>query len=87
MAVGKEAPIPNVCIAAAECRQALAATVAEFVETVASLSPTTVKRRLKDAVIVMPNGYAHDFVKAVAAPDFEIECKAPEAAEDTSIKL
>lgn len=76
MAVGKEAPIPNVCIAAAECRQALAATVAAFTETVASLSPTTVKRRLKDAVIVMPKGFAHeDFVKAVAAPDFEIECK------------
>ena len=36
---------------------------------------------------MMPNGYAHDFVKAVAAPDFEIECKAPEAAEDTSIGL
>lgn len=81
MAVGKEAPIPNVCVAAAECREALAAAVAQFTETVASLSPTLVKRRLKDAVIVMPKNV--DFAKAVAAP-YEIECKATEV-EDSKL--
>jgi len=85
MAVGKEAPIPNICVVAAECREALAAAVCELTETIASLPATTIKRRLKDAKIVMPNGYAADFAKAVAAPDFAIECKAPETTED--IKL
>jgi len=60
MAVGKEAPIPNVCVTAAACRESLAATVAELTETLASLPATTVKRRLRDAEIVLPfaNGAA-----------------------------
>jgi hypothetical protein len=87
MAVGKEAPIPNICIAAAACREALAAAVCELSETIASLPATTIKRRLKDAVIVMPNGAANGnfAAKAIAAPDFEIECKVVEPAEDLKL--
>ena len=73
MAVGKAVAVPNVVVAAAACREALQATVAEFTETFASLSITTIKRRLKDATIVMPNGLSHDGV---------IECKVEEKAED-----
>jgi hypothetical protein len=60
MAIGKEAPIPACCVAAAATREALAATVAELTETLASLPATTIKRRLRDAEIVLPfeNGSA-----------------------------
>jgi hypothetical protein len=82
MAVGKEAPVPNIVMVAAACREALSAAVCELSETIASLPATTIKRRLKDAVIVMPKGFANgDTAKAAAAPDFEIECKIPEAIE------
>jgi hypothetical protein len=78
MAVGKEAPIPNICVTAAACREALEAAVCELSKTIASLPPTTIKRRLKDAVIVIPNGFAR-----AASADFEIECKVEGKSEDT----
>jgi hypothetical protein len=74
MAVGKEAPIPNLIAAAAACRAALEETVAEFSETFASIPLTTIKRRLKDAVIVMPNGLSHPEV---------VECKEEKTCKDT----
>jgi hypothetical protein len=85
MAVGKEAPLPNIVMTAAACREALAAAVCELSETIASLPATTIKRRLKDAVIVMPNGFANGEGHARAASaDFSIECKAPEV-EDSKL--
>jgi hypothetical protein len=63
MAVGKEAPALAACVAAAACRAALAATVAELTETLAALPATTVKRRLRDAEIVLP------FENGIAAAD------------------
>jgi hypothetical protein len=82
MAVGKEAPVPNIVMVAAACREALSAAVCELSETIASLPATTIKRRLKDAVIVMPNGFAR-----AASADYEIECKVDEKSEDTSKSL
>jgi hypothetical protein len=86
MAVGKEAPIPNVCVVAAACRDALSAAVAELTETIASLPPATIKRRLRDAELVLP--YANGAVAAATCcPSYTkiepldiktIECKAPE---------
>lgn len=82
MAVGKEAPIPDICVVAAANREALSAAVAELTETIASLPITTVKRRLRDAAIFMPvetsiaaaaNGYAR-----IEAFEPQNECKAPE---------
>jgi hypothetical protein len=74
MAVGKEAPIPDIVAAAAACRAALEETVAQFSETFASIPLTTIKRRLKDAVIVMPNGLTHTEV---------VECKDEKPCKDT----
>jgi hypothetical protein len=83
MAVGKEAPIPNVCITAAACREALSAAVAELSETIASLPATTIKRRLRDAEFVLPfanaaaaNG-SSPYAK-IEALEPVIECAAPE---------
>lgn len=78
MAVGKEALVFDFSAAAAACRAALDAKVTEFTETFASLSVTTIKRRLKDATIVMPNGFANDEV---------VECKAPEVEDSKLSKL
>ena len=86
MAVGKEAPIPSIVMTAAACREALAAAVCELSETIAALPATTIKRGLKDAVIVMPKGFANgDAVKAAAASDYEIECKVSDPAEDLKL--
>lgn len=74
MAVGKEAPISNLAIAGIARREALEAVVAEFTETFSSLSTTTIKRRLKDAVLTMPNSHETD----------EIECKNAAAAAASS---
>jgi hypothetical protein len=76
MAVGKEAPIPNVCVDSAACRAALETTVAQFTEILASTPMKTIKRRLRDAVIVAPDGFSSD--------DLVIECcddKSKEASE------
>lgn len=54
MAVGKEAPVPDIFVVSAASRASLAAAVAEFTETIASLPVTTVKKRLKNAEIVLP---------------------------------
>jgi hypothetical protein len=81
MAVGKEAPIPNVCITAAACREALSAAVAELSETIASLPPTTIKRRLRDAEIVLPfasAAAANGSYAKIEALEPTIECAAPE---------
>ena len=91
MAVGKEAPIPNVCITAAACRAALAASVAELTETLAALPATTVKRRLRDAEIVIPDAYAaaanaSSPYARIEALEPVIECAAPEA-EDLNEKI
>jgi len=66
MAVGKEAPLPSMAIAALAHRKALEAVVEEFTSTFASLSATTIKRRLKDACITMPEGFGNNAT---------IECK------------
>jgi hypothetical protein len=88
MAVGKEAPVPNIVMVAAACREALSAAVCELSETIAALPATTIKRRLKDAVIVMPNGFANGEGHARAASaDFEIECKVEDPSEDSSKSL
>jgi hypothetical protein len=76
MAVGKEAPIPACCVAAAASREALAAAVAELTETIASLPATTIKRRLRDAEIVIPDGFALDFSAAAASSGFSPYSKA-----------
>ena len=73
MAVGK-AVAPSIIVAATACREALEATVAKFTETFDSLSATTIKRRLKGATIVMPNGF-----------DPEIECAVDKKSADTVI--
>jgi hypothetical protein len=65
MAVGKEAPIPNIAAAALAHRKSLEAVVEEFTQTFASLSATVIKRRLKGAEITMPH-FGNDDV---------IECK------------
>jgi hypothetical protein len=70
MAVGKEAPIPACCAAAAATREALAAAVAELTETLASLPATTIKRRLRDVEIVLPNGTAFENSLAAASDGF-----------------
>jgi hypothetical protein len=84
MAIGKEAPIPNVCIAAAACREALSAAVAELTETIAALPATTIKRRLRDAEIILPfanaaaaNG-SSPYAKIEMLEPKIIECLAPE---------
>lgn len=51
MAVGKEAPISNVCASSAVCRAALDAVVAQFNEVMDATPLPTVRRRLKDAEI------------------------------------
>lgn len=67
MAVGKEAPIPDICITSADARQALDAAVAKFNEIIESTSIATVRRRLKDANIdldsirpVVVTGFSHE---------------------------
>jgi len=80
MAVGKEAPISNLCATAAACRASLDATVAQFSEVMEATSAVTVRRRLKDADIDLEalrpapaaNGFSHD------SPRVVIECKATE---------
>jgi len=64
MAVGKAAPAPNIVAASLQVAAALEATVEKFTETFASLPLTTIKRRLKGAALVMPNGF----------DESEIEC-------------
>ncbi len=73
MAVGKVA-MPNISAVAAATRKALDATVAELTETIASLPATAIKRRLRGATIVMPNGLK----------PAEIECKDEKPQADTS---
>ena len=51
MAVGKEAPISNLCATAAACRASLDATVAQFSEVMEATPAVTVRRRLKEANI------------------------------------
>jgi len=83
MAVGKApaASLPGIVTAAAAYREALEATVAKFTEAFSSLPTTTIKRRLKGATIVMPNGFD---------PETEIECKTENtkaaAADTLSVK-
>jgi len=76
MAVGKEAPIPDICAVAVAACKALEATVSEFEETLAQVPVTTAKRRLRDSEIVLPfaNIEAHAAV-AAAAPTEGLEKK------------
>jgi hypothetical protein len=95
MAVGKEAPIPDICMIAAASREALSAAVAELTETIASLPLTTVKRRLRDAEIVLPyansaaagaNGFS-PYAKIEGLEPKVVECLAPESTEGLDEKI
>lgn len=80
MAVGKEAPIPNICISSAACRAALDSAVAQLTEVIDATPAATVRRRLKDADIDLEalrppaavNGFSRDTIPLI------IECKATE---------
>jgi hypothetical protein len=54
MAIGKEAPVPDICAVALASRHSLETAVAEFIVAVASTPVTTIKRRLRDSEIVLP---------------------------------
>ena len=69
--------MPDLCAEAAACRKALEDVVAEFTETLSVVPMPTVKRRLKDANIVMPHGFHQNnpIVEATAAPKIKT-CEA-----------
>jgi hypothetical protein len=52
MAVGKEAPIPSLCVSAAACRAALDETVSKFAEICAAVPVNTIRRRIKDSKVM-----------------------------------
>jgi len=60
MAGSKEAPISDICITSAECRQALEQSVQKFAETFESVPKATIRRRLKESKVeieIVPNGH------------------------------
>jgi hypothetical protein len=73
MAVGKEAPISNICVSSAACRASLEAVVAKFSEVMEDTPMTTVRRRLKDADIDL------EMLKPVVISGFSNE--SPRAAD------